>query len=379
MLRFLEFFAGGGMVRAGLGDAWECVFANDFDSKKAESYKANWGADDLFDDDIAKVQPSQIDGVADLAWASFPCQDLSLAGDYAGLSGERSGTFWVFWRLMQQLAEQGRAPRAIVLENVYGALTSGNGDDFRAISRVFSGAGYRFGAMIIDARHFVPQSRPRLFFVGVRAGEGIPPLFRNSVPSDVWHPKALRAAHDTLSAAAKSRWVWWSPSLPPKRQLNFVDLIEREPTGVRWHTAAETQTLLGMMTERNRAKVRAAQAVAKGGGGLQVGGVYRRTRDGQQRAEVRFDDVAGCLRTPVGGSSRQTVLVLDNRSVKSRLLSPREAARLMGLSDSYSLPSNYNQAYHLIGDGVAVPVVRHIAREILEPILLPAFSAKATA
>lgn len=110
-----------------------------------------------------------------------------------------------------------------------------------------------------------------------------------------------------------------------------------------------------------------------------VGGVYRRTRDGQQRAEVRFDDVAGCLRTPVGGSSRQTVFVITRGKVRSRLLSPREAARLMGLDDDYILPRNYNQAYHLAGDGVAVPVVRHIASELLEPILLPAWEAKATA
>lgn len=367
------------MARAGLGDAWECVFANDFDPKKAESYAANWPSDDFFEGDVAKVVPSQIRGVPDLAWASFPCQDLSLAGDYAGLSGERSGTFWPFWRLMRQLSDQGRAPRSIVLENVYGALTSRGGDDFRAIARAFSGAGYRFGAMVMDARHFVPQSRPRLFFVGVRAGEGIPPLFRETEPSELWHPKALRHAHHTLSATAKSRWVWWSPSVPADRNANFVDIIEREPTGVRWHTAAETQRLLDMMTERNMSKVHAAQKLARDLGGIQVGGVYRRTRNGQQRAEVRFDDVAGCLRTPVGGSSRQTVLVIDEKGIRSRLLSPREAARLMGLDDSYKLPTNYNQAYHLIGDGVAVPVVRHIAREILEPILLPASAAKASA
>jgi DNA (cytosine-5)-methyltransferase 1 len=40
---------------------------------------------------------------ADMAWASFPCQDLSLAGGGAGLKGERSGTFWPFWNLMKGL------------------------------------------------------------------------------------------------------------------------------------------------------------------------------------------------------------------------------------------------------------------------------------
>lgn len=88
-----------------------------------------------------------------------------------------------------------------------------------------------------------------------------------------------------------------------------------------------------------------------------------------QRAEIRFDDVAGCLRTPSGGSSRQTIMVVDGKRVRSRLLSPREAARLMGLPDTYQLPKNYNEAYHLAGDGVAVPVVRFLAEHLLEPLL----------
>ena len=105
-----------------------------------------------------------------------------------------------------------------------------------------------------------------------------------------------------------------------------------------------------------------------------VGGVYKRTRldeagRKQQRAEVRFDDVAGCLRTPSGGSSRQAILVVDGPVVRSRLLSARETARLMGLPDEYVLPRTYNEAYHLTGDGVAVPVVRFLAHHIIEPLI----------
>ena len=112
-----------------------------------------------------------------------------------------------------------------------------------------------------------------------------------------------------------------------------------------------------------------------------IGGIYKRMRlDEQrrktQRAEVRFDDVAGCLRTPAGGSSRQSILLVNGNDVRSRLLSPREAARLMGLPDTYRLPENYNEAYHIAGDGVAVPVVRFLAAHILEP-MLAAFSQAA--
>ena len=80
---FYEFFAGGGMVRAGLGGGWTCLFGNDFDAKKAASYRANWGSDELCIGDVASLKAADLPGRADLAWASFPCQDLSLAGNDA--------------------------------------------------------------------------------------------------------------------------------------------------------------------------------------------------------------------------------------------------------------------------------------------------------
>jgi DNA (cytosine-5)-methyltransferase 1 len=125
-----------------------------------------------------------------------------------------------------------------------------------------------------------------------------------------------------------------------------------------------------MMSSINRKKILQARRMGR----RIVGGVYKRTRVDEegnraQRAEVRFDDVAGCLRTPVGGSSRQTILIVEGDTVRSRLLSPRETARLMGIAESYKLPKNYNESYHLAGDGVAVPVVRYLAAQIFEPTL----------
>ena len=383
---YYEFFAGGGMARAGLGPGWRCVFANDFDAMKAAAYAANWGDEDLLLADVASLDAQRLVGKADLAWASFPCQDLSLAGNYAGLSHAasttmtRSGTFWPFWKLMKTLKSEGRGPRLIVLENVYGALTSNGGKDFAAISSALSGAHYRFGAMVIDALRFVPQSRQRVFFIAVEDGFPIPAGLIGEGPSEDWHPRALVEAYAGLSAAAKRKWLWWSMPRPPLRNAVFADLIEDDPTGVRWHTQAETAHLLGLMSPVNKAKLKAAKA----SGVRKVGAVYRRTRpdpngEKRQRAEVRFDDVAGCLRTPRGGSSRQTILVVEGDKVRSRLLSPREAARLMGLQDDYKLPARYNDAYHVAGDGVCVPVVRHIAESLLEPMLANALPARSLA
>lgn len=202
---FYDFFAGGGMAQAGLGDRWECLYANDIDANKARCYARNWGDSHLQVCDVAAVEPSDLPGEADLAWASFPCQDLSLAGSGGGLDGARSGTFWPFWRLMERLRPEGRQPRLVVLENVCGAITSHGGRDLAAIVKAMVDGGYRVGALVIDAAHFVPQSRRRLFIVGVRETANIPAEIAKAGPTDLWHPPALVKAYGKLPASSRKR------------------------------------------------------------------------------------------------------------------------------------------------------------------------------
>lgn len=373
---FCEFFAGGGMARAGLGPDWNCTFANDFDAMKAQTYRANWGDDHFVEGDVAQVTASALPGRPDMVWASFPCQDLSLAGNCRGLGDQsdskltRSGTFWPFWSIMENLRMEGRSPRLIVLENVPGTISSRGGKDFAAICCALAEADYRLGAIIVDAKRFVPQSRPRLFFIAV--ADDIPVLanmFRLE-PQDAWHSDALRGAVQNLPQHVRDKWIWWAMPLPPPRNSVLSDLIDEEPEGCHWNTQNETEKLLGMMAPLHLAKIDKAAT----SGRKLVGSIYKRTRLDEcgvktQRAEVRFDDIAGCLRTPGGGSSRQTIIVVDGEAIRSRLLSPREAARLMGLAEDYRLPMRYNDAYKVAGDGVCVPVVRHLAASLLEPIL----------
>ncbi len=203
------------MARAGLGDSWKCLFANDFDHKKGASYTKFWGDAELTTEDVRAIILEHLPGEPDLVWASFPCQDLSLAGGGAGLGGDRSGTFWPFWKLIRQLVDDGRAPRIIALENVCGTLTSHGGRDFAAICSAFAGAGYAFGALVIDASLFVPQSRPRLFVIGVYQATDIPREAHQPTPSPLWHPRGLLAAYEIASSVEAVRWVWWSPPVPP--------------------------------------------------------------------------------------------------------------------------------------------------------------------
>jgi DNA (cytosine-5)-methyltransferase 1 len=356
-LTFYEFFAGGGMARLGLGARWECLFANDFDAMKAGAYRANFGDGHFHQGDVWDLAPHDLPGRADLAWASSPCQDLSLAGARAGLAGGRSSAFFGFWWLMEALAGQERPPRAIVIENVSGLFNSHGGRDFEAVCAALAGAGYRFGALEIDAAQYLPQSRSRCVIIATLED-----------PSGLTGPpgasRAAREAHDRLPHPLQARWIDWRLPAPPRRNLDLAAVLEPD-AAVAWRSEAETRALVALMDDLHRERLR----VALSGGERRVGAAFRRMRAGRQRTEIRFDGLAGCLRTPGGGSSRQFIIVTEAGQVRSRLLAPREAARLMGLPESYRLPAGANAALHLAGDGVVVPMVRHLAQHILEPLL----------
>jgi len=368
-----EFFAGGGLAGLGLGSdsGIHTVFANDMDPAKARAFVANHPDIPFVQGDVWTLSPDDLPGAPDLAWASSPCQDVSLAGARGGLEAGRSGAFWGFWRLMQGLADQDRAPRVIVLENVIGLLTSGpkteTGRDFAAVCAAMAEAGYRVGALEMDAAHWLPQSRPRLFVVAVR-GAALDAAPQAPGPSAPFHTSRLIAAHARLPQAVRDAWAWWSLPTPPRRNLDLAALLEPD-AAVAWLDDGEA--VLALAAPLHRARVEAAVA----SGRRMVGAAYRRVRveNGRkvQRLEIRFDGLAGCLRTPAGGSSRQYVIVCDGGRARVRRLTGREAARLMGVADDYRLPASESAALKLMGDAVAVPVVRALTEGLLLPALSP--------
>ena len=224
------------MVRQGLGPEWRCTFANDFDAKKGFAYQSNWGTSgELTVSDIRDLTTEALPSEADMCWGSFPCQDLSLAGMGKGLNGERSGTFHTFWSLVTGLRNEDRAPRMVAVENVCGALTSKAGSDFDIICRAFADNGYRYGALVINADRFVPQSRPRLFVIGVRSDIAIPEELISPEPVGIFHNPSLKRAVARLSPEAMEQWVWWNVPLPASRPLDFADVIEDRPKIGRAH------------------------------------------------------------------------------------------------------------------------------------------------
>lgn len=356
-----EFFAGIGLMRMGLErKGWSIVFANDIDKDKHEMYRGHFGdtAGHFIIEDVHKLSADRVPSVA-LATASFPCNDLSLAGAREGLIGKQSSAFWGFTRILESMGE--RRPPLVLLENVTGFLTSRQGADFRDALLELNRLGYSTDAFILDAVWFVPQSRQRLFVVGV-LGDGGPEVNPEGLAKDPVRPKAL------TDFITKHREISWKirplpPAPPSSRRLPDVleDLPEDSP---EWWSPRRVEYLLAQMSPKHREM--AARMASDDE--WSYGTVFRRMRNGKSMAELRVDGFAGCLRTPRGGSGRQILLKAGFGRYLARLITPREAARLMGANE-FQIDVPLNQALFGFGDAVCVPAVEWIAENYLNPLV----------
>ncbi|NAZ55201.1 DNA (cytosine-5-)-methyltransferase [Vibrio toranzoniae] len=344
--RSLDFFAGSGLVSEAMRGLFDTVWANDICSKKRDVFVANHSSDIFHLGSIENIDGSLLPE-HELSWASFPCQDLSVAGNQNGINAERSGMVWQWLRILDEVKER---PPVVVAENVVGLVTSKGGENYLALHDALTERGYRVGAVLLDAVHWVPHSRPRIFVVGVQSGINIKPYIRKDAS---WcHNDAIRK----VAKVAKD-WVWWNLPEPPKRSFDIESIIEFDAPV---DSDEKSQKNLNLIPESHVAKmhqcIKSGQRVFPG---------YKRMRKGKQVLELRFDGVAGCLRTPAGGSSRQYVVIYNGDSFDTRLLTARETARLMGARDSFELPGSYNDGYRAMGDAVALPAARYLARELL--------------
>ena len=343
---FHEFFAGSGLVSIGLSPYFETVWANDVSETKAQVYRENLDGEHLHVGDIAEVDGSGLPP-ASLSWASFPCQDLSLAGKIGGIRAERSGLVWQWLRIIDELGES--APRVICLENVSGLVSSRGGEDYVQLHEALRERGYRVGAILVNADHFVPQSRPRVFVIGTKGG--VPEGLSSTGPT--WlHPTAVRRV-----AAKTDDFIWWAAEEPAPLTTTLADIVEEVPF--------DRDDIVRYIPEKHVGKFSRS--------GLMYASAYMRTRNHRQQLELRCDGIAGCLRTPAGGSSRQYVVMRDGRGLHARLMTVRETARLMGAPDSYILPERYNDGYMAMGDAVVAPVAHWLAENFLSELVEAAY------
>lgn len=365
---FLEFFAGIGLVRLGLEKrGWQLLYANDIDPEKREMYDAHFrDAETHFElSDIHKVDPALIP-TATLATASFPCTDLSLAGGRKGLNGGQSSSFFGFTHVLKTMGK--RRPPFVLLENVTAFLTSHRGSDFRQAMLELNRLGYSVDPFILDAKWFVPQSRARLFVVASMVdGESDDGHAVEAAPCRT-RPLALA---EFITRHPEIKWCLRELPAPPLHTRSSLAAVleDLDDSAPEWWPEERREYLYNQMSPRHQAIAKAWMAQEE----WCYGTVFRRVRrqpDGHKRSmgELRSDGLAGCLRTPKGGSGRQILFKAGFGKYAARLLTPRECARLMG-ADGFTIKAELNQALFGFGDAVCVPAISWIAENYLDPLV----------
>lgn len=365
---FAEFFAGIGLMRMGLEKAgWQIKFANDIDPMKERLYNAHFQdeTDHFLLEDVHKISGDEIPSVS-LATASFPCTDLSLAGRREGLSGKQSSAFWGFIQILESLND--RRPPIVLLENVPGFLTSHNGKDFEEALKALNKLGYKVDAFIIDAANFVPQSRVRLFIVGKSI------FIENGATAKVEDDQLSLFYEGELRPKKLADFIirhpeinWAIKELPklPKTDRLLPDIVDDTPENAQeWWSQDRVDYLINQTSEKHLLVIEALKNKQQ----YSYLTAFRRVRKGRSMAEIRSDGIAGCLRTPKGGSARQILLKVGFGEVKVRFISPSECAKLMG-ADEFKITGTTTEALFGFGDAVCVPVIEWIANNYLTPLL----------
>jgi len=354
-----EFFAGIGLVRLALEQTkdWRVVYANDIDPQKQQMYAAKFGDDHFHLKDIHELDPDDIPD-CDLYTASFPCNDLSIAGKWAGLNGSASKAYWGFIKLLEKKGD--KRPPLVLLENVVGFLMRHNGEDFDEALRVLTKLGYTVDAFILNASHWVPQSRARLFVVAKRH-DGTPRS--TDIEESEARPRRLVEFIESRTDVA-----WDIQRLPalPKLKTTLATVIEDlDEDDTNWWSTARAKYFYNQMSPSHK-KVAKQMITADR---VSYATAFRRMREGESRAELRTDGIAGCLRTPRGGSARQILFAAGRGKYRVRLLTPRECARLQGVPDDYPIDVTLNRALFGFGDAVCVSVITWIARSYFKPCI----------
>ena len=376
-MNFAEFFAGVGLVREGLSiDSWDCLWANDISEDKKSTYVKNYGDDHFVLGDIWDIA-KKTDSIPNvfLYTASFPCTDLSVAGARAGLAGEESGTLNALLHILNEKRKSNKQPKVVLLENVKGFLTSHQGNDAANTVKAFSDLDYFVDIVELDAISFTPQSRPRVFLIAVHGdiAEHVMQLKKKDEFFDNWWVN-FDAMPDLRSEKVKKivrkneelNWGLLNLS-PPKNSSSVLDSIiedELNDEDHKWWNDERKTHLYLQMSENHQKILSKMVKIDK----YSYGTVYRRMRKGKSMAELRSDGIAGCLRTPRGGSSKQILIRAGYGEWSVRLLTPREYARLQGVRDDFILPENDNKGYFAMGDAVCVPVIEYLSKSVITPI-----------
>ncbi len=163
-MKVISLFSGAGISDVGFHQAGlECLAQVEID-KTASSVRKRHFPDTEHHEDIHEFNAIRFRGACDVVAGGFPCQDYSVAGNRAGLLGDRGALWWQFLRVIDEAK-----PDLVFGENVPGLLSSDGGAAFRSIIMSLVELGYSVAWRVLDLRYFgVPQRRRRVFIVGTR-------------------------------------------------------------------------------------------------------------------------------------------------------------------------------------------------------------------
>ncbi len=317
--KFIDLFAGIGGMRLGFQAAdGACVFSSEFDKHAQSTYRVNYG--EMPFGDITKIDPLDIPD-HDVLLAGFPCQPFSHAGLKLGIEDTR-GT------LFHNIAEilKAKKPRFAVLENVKGLVSHDKGHTLKVILHTLMDIGYSCNItkerinkaplkeiqneakkMVLKSVDFgVPQNRQRIYIV----------LWRDGVTDNFNYPT------------------------PTKLETKVSDILEVKP-----------DPKLTISDKLWQGHQRRKVENAKNGKGFGYGIVGEESAYTNTISARYYKD----------GSE----ILISQSNANPRKISPREAARLQGFPENFSLNPSNVQAYRQFGNSVSVPVIKSLAKEIV--------------
>lgn len=337
--KFIDLFAGIGGFHLAMHEAGgECVFASEWDKFARITYEHNYKkiSPKLFkngswNEDLNDVNPEKIPDF-DVLCAGFPCQPFSHAGLKKGFEDTRGTLFFKMAEIIDSKIKAGYPPKVLLLENVKGLRTHDKGRTLATILRILEEMDYIVDYKVLNSKYFgVPQNRERIFIVAWRKGEKAPTNFK--------FPLGLDEENKPIFNEGEL--------LDSFQQVKLGDILMKK--------VDEKYTISDRLYAGHMRRLE--QHKAKGNGfGFSM---FNSKSPYTSTISARYYK---------DGSE----IMIEQKGKNPRKLHPIEAAKLQGypVEKGFEIVVSDNQAYKQFGNSVSVPVVKTLAAEIYEQLLM---------